>query len=259
MRIASREELKIEIRKYKNMSLRLLEILKANKITAPSGFKIDQNAGTGFTDDKGENRVYGIDKISEHSQMANEDKENEDMLNDMTGGAGDAGEANAELLEQKERLEENVVRLNMELREKNERLLELLEELEDVRIQVYARDKSVALQQKQIEDLLEELRDAKSIENDIKILVGKKIALEDENNRLKNELAQKFVQQSFKNSDAQDTEIKIKAYQDKCDNYEKTLREISENNHKERQKLESEKTKLNQELTITKQNLEIAK
>jgi hypothetical protein len=41
VRIASREELKIEIRKYKNMSLRLLEILKANKITAPSGFKID--------------------------------------------------------------------------------------------------------------------------------------------------------------------------------------------------------------------------
>jgi hypothetical protein len=34
----------------------------------------------------------------------------------------------------------------MELREKNERLLELLEELEDVRIQVYARDKSVTLQ-----------------------------------------------------------------------------------------------------------------
>jgi len=34
----------------------------------------------------------------------------------------------------------------MELRDKNERLLELLEELEDVRIQVYARDKSVALQ-----------------------------------------------------------------------------------------------------------------
>ena len=35
--------------------------------------------------------------------------------------------------------------MNLELREKNERLLELLEEMEDVRIQVYARDKSVSL------------------------------------------------------------------------------------------------------------------
>ena len=81
----------------------------------------------------------------------------------------------------------------MELKDKNERLLELLEELEDVRIQVFASDKSVALQQKQIEDLLEELRDAKSIENGVQILVGKKIALEEENTRLKNELSQKFV------------------------------------------------------------------
>lgn len=212
VRIASREELKIEIRKYKNMSLRLLAILKTNRIAAPSGFKIDDIAGTGFALDRGENRIYDIANVSEHSKMANEDKENEDMMNDLGGQGGDVGEANAELLEQKERLEENVVRLSMELREKNERLLELLEELEDVRIQVYARDKSVALQQKQIEDLLEELRDAKSIENDIKILVGKKIALEDENTKLKNDIAQKFVQQSFKNSDAQDTEIKIKAY-----------------------------------------------
>lgn len=34
----------------------------------------------------------------------------------------------------------------MELKDKNERLLELLEEQEDLRIQIYARDKSVALQ-----------------------------------------------------------------------------------------------------------------
>lgn len=147
VRVASREELKIEIKKYKNMALRLLEILKVNKITVPSGFKIDQHAGTGFMEDKGEGRIYGIDKISENSQIAaNEDQENQDLLLNGGGdGAGDTGQLNADLLEQKERLEESVVRLNMELREKNERLLELLEELEDVRIQVYARDKSVAL------------------------------------------------------------------------------------------------------------------
>lgn len=62
---------------------------------------------------------------------------------------------------------------NMEIKEKNEKLLELLDEMEEIKIQVYARDKSIELQQKQIEDLLEELRDAKTMDNDVKILVSK--------------------------------------------------------------------------------------
>lgn len=70
--------------------------------------------------------------------------------------------------------------------------------MEDLKIQVYARDKSIALQQKQIEDLLEELRDVKSYENDIKLLVGKKIALEEENTRLRKEMDSRFVYQSEK-------------------------------------------------------------
>lgn len=49
-------------------------------------------------------------------------------------------------MEAKDRLEDQLVKLNMELKDKNERLLELLEEQEDLRIQIYARDKSVALQ-----------------------------------------------------------------------------------------------------------------
>ena len=72
-------------------------------------------------------------------------------------------------------------------------MLELLDEIEEIKIQVYARDKSIELQQKQIEDLLEELRDSKTVDNDIKILVSKKIAIEEENNRLKKELDEKFV------------------------------------------------------------------
>lgn len=36
--------------------------------------------------------------------------------------------------------------MNMEMREKNEKMLELLEDIEDLKVQVYARDKSVALQ-----------------------------------------------------------------------------------------------------------------
>ena len=68
----------------------------------------------------------------------NFDKENVD---DNGGGYTDS-----ELLEAKERLEEQVVRMNLEMRDKNDRLLELLEEMEDLKVQVYSRDKSVVLQ-----------------------------------------------------------------------------------------------------------------
>lgn len=37
-------------------------------------------------------------------------------------------------MEAKDRLEETVVRLNLELREKNEKMLEMLEQQEDLRI-----------------------------------------------------------------------------------------------------------------------------
>jgi hypothetical protein len=66
--------------------------------------------------------------------------------------------------------------------------------MEDVKIQVFARDKSIELQQKQIEELLEELRESKGYENDIKILVQKKMALEDENASLKDELQRAFLE-----------------------------------------------------------------
>jgi hypothetical protein len=141
----------MEIKKYKNMALRLLEILKAHGISAPSGFKIDQAAGTGIKEDKGENDVFDINNESSKMLMSNGaggaansdinfDKEN---LDDNNGGFGFTDQ---ELMEAKERLEEQVVRMNLEMRDKNERLLELLEDIEDLKVQVYARDKSVALQ-----------------------------------------------------------------------------------------------------------------
>ena len=84
--------------------------------------------------------------------------------------------------------------MNNELKNKNMKILEILNDLEDLKIQVYARDKSIELQQKQIEELLEELRESKSVDNDIKILVSKKIAIEEENQRLRKEIDEKFVQ-----------------------------------------------------------------
>jgi len=52
IRVASREELKMEISKYKNMTLRCLEVLKKNGITAPTGVKVDAAAGTGIREEK---------------------------------------------------------------------------------------------------------------------------------------------------------------------------------------------------------------
>jgi len=89
---------------------------------------------------------------------------------------------------------DKTTQLNIELKDKNEKIIELLVELEDVKIQVFARDKSVELQQKQIEELLEELRESKGLENDVKILVQKKMALQEENDRLREELDKNFLE-----------------------------------------------------------------
>lgn len=140
----------MEIKKYKNMALRLLELLKASGVSVPAGFKVEQAAGTGIKDDKGDNDIFDINNESGAKMMMvmsngggsnadiNFDKENVDD--------NGLGYSDQELMEAKERLEEQVVRMNMEMREKNERMLELLEDIEDLKVQVYARDKSVALQ-----------------------------------------------------------------------------------------------------------------
>jgi hypothetical protein len=62
------------------------------------------------------------------SAIGQEEKENEDL--NIEGG----GIETQELMEIKERLEESVVKLNLELREKNEKLLELLEDLEEMKV-----------------------------------------------------------------------------------------------------------------------------
>ena len=204
IRVASREELKMDINKYKNMTLRLLELMKQNGIKTPAGFKIDAEAGSGLKEVK-TGAIFDINNMSAAvSQNGDQTAENKE-------GDGDLGFNDAELLEAKDRLEDQVVKLNQELREKNDKLLELLDEIEEVKIQVYARDKSIELQQKQIEELLEELRDSKAVDNDIKILVSKKIALEDENLRLKKELDEKFIQNHEKQFEQSDLQIENKS------------------------------------------------
>ena len=49
-----------------------------------------------------------------------------------------------------EKLEDQITKLNVTLKDKNEKILELLSEVEEVKIQVFARDKSIELQARQI-------------------------------------------------------------------------------------------------------------
>jgi hypothetical protein len=121
--------MKMEIKKYKNMALRLLEILKQNGVKVPTGsFKIDMKAGEGIREDNGD-RIFDINEMSDTGKsgnpLLNEDLmgvENADPNEDLGGYQAQ------DLLEAKERLEDQLIKLNLELREKNERLLELLEE-----------------------------------------------------------------------------------------------------------------------------------
>ncbi len=248
IRVASREELKMDIKKYKNMTLRLLEVLKQNGIKQPAGFNIEGAAGTGLKEEK----VGGFD-INNMSAQASE---NGEAAGD---GEGDLGLNDQDLLEEKNRLEEQVVKMNLDLKEKNEKLLELLEEIEEVRIQVYARDKSIELQQKQIEDLLEELRDSKAADNDIKILVSKKIAVEEENQRLKKELDEKFINQHEKQFESNELSIENKSLVDQIKTMKTALEQERTESKQIRAKVDAEKALLNKDLALAKKELEIVK
>lgn len=141
---------------------------------------------------------------------------------------------------------------NMEIKEKNEKLLELLDEMEEIKIQVYARDKSIELQQKQIEDLLEELRDAKTMDNDVKILVSKQIAIEEENQRLKKEINEKFVQSHETKLEQYELAIENKSLVDQMKQLSKIFEQESGEAKQARAKVESDKVALAKELTVQK-------
>ena len=42
-------------------------------------------------------------------------------------------------------MEDVIVKLNIDLKNKNEKILELIENIEDLKVQVYSRDKSIQL------------------------------------------------------------------------------------------------------------------
>ena len=115
---------------------------------------------------------------------------------------GDATEA--QLIKEKHRLEETVARLNIEIKNKNEKILELLESIEDLKINVYSRDKAVELLQGQISRLTEDLMEAKQFEHRFKALDMMKSSREDENAKLLERLGSKLESEvDLKSKDAE--------------------------------------------------------
>ena len=101
------------------------------------------------------------------------------------GALNDSGAATAEqLINEKHRLEDVIVKLNMDLNMKNQKILELIENIEDLKVQVYSRDKALQLQQVQIEQSMEDLREAKQFEHTCKMLKIINTSLETENTNL---------------------------------------------------------------------------
>ena len=109
------------------------------------------------------------------------------------GGDFNENEATeAQLISEKNRLEQAVARLNMEIKDKNDKILDLLETIEDLKINIYSRDKAVELLQGQTERLQNDLREAKQAEYKLKVLQIMNNSLQAENAKLMEKLGAKL-------------------------------------------------------------------
>ena len=134
VRIASREELKIEINKYKNISLRLMEEIKRNGLKAP-GYAAKANLSepeTGLREEvekKGDDVSGALGHLDAESAGAS----HLDVAGDgMSVATGDA--TGEQLIAEKQRLEEVIVNMKLEAKDKNDKILDLLESIEDLKI-----------------------------------------------------------------------------------------------------------------------------
>jgi hypothetical protein len=144
MRIATREELRMEIKKLKGR--------------------------------------LGIKLTKEEMKIEN-DEENENNLNqdilkekmsEMDGGSINGGEFE----EARKRLEDSLRSLQLELRDKNETILTQREDIENLKVEIRARDMNINRMNRSIEELHNEIRDLKLLETELKQVIQKKMALE---------------------------------------------------------------------------------
>lgn len=201
VKVLSREQLKMEIRKHKNISLKLLKDMKAKDKPVPGyAASLAKQA-----DSKTSSVGVGMKRVKEEGSSLPEDFEDQDMFGEDSDGPANLDDViPLEVQTKITQLEDRCSKMNLDLKDKNEKILELLSELEDVKIEVFARDKSLELQKRQVEELLEELKESRGLENDVRILVQKNMVLEEDTRRLKDEAENNFREEADGQNEAQE-------------------------------------------------------
>lgn len=124
------------------------------------------------------------------------------------GGDFDEGQATeVQLIQEKGRLENVVTRLNLEIKDKNGKILDLLETIEDLKIGLYSRDKAIDLFRDAQEKTLNDLRESKKAEIELKAVWIMKNSLEAENSRLQEQLGVKLEKDATANYKVKETQM----------------------------------------------------
>lgn len=208
----------MEVRKYKNISLKCIKEMQRLGGKVPGyATKLVKEEESGEAYDGLKKQSTGLGSVLDGGDADFEDAS-------MFEGQSELNEEIPEGVQARmDKLQDTVSRLNLEIKDKNEKIIELLSETEEIKIQVFARDKSIQLLQNQIDELLEELRESKSLENDVKILVQKKLALESENEKLRVELEELFFNQAGEDDQLRDLLTTNRQFAEEAKKYHQTI------------------------------------
>ena len=200
MRVMTREELRIEIKKLKG------KLARQKKKTVE-----DDDVSQSVKSERGQDN-------------ADLEEENVSMY-----GMNDVEEA-------KRRLEETVNVLQNELKDKNDSILMLREDVENLKVEIRARDMNINRQQKGITELHEEVRDLKSLEVELRQTLHKKKALEVENQEFKGQLFDRFVDNQKEEIEGKEKDLESRGMLAKL----KSLQEQAESLKKEKETKQEE-------------------
>ena len=95
-------------------------------------------------------------------------------------------------MDTKHRLEEKISKLNMDIKNKNEKILELMENIEDLKIALYARDKTISLLEQEAATTNDKLAMTTQFE-----IHCKKLIVENESLTKANEALQKQINENL--------------------------------------------------------------
>lgn len=127
VRMLSREELKIEVSKYKNISLKIIKEMQR------IGQKVPGYANTLAKEmDSGQNKVIGVTQVKGSESNSNLENFDGDSMFDAESEMPD--ELPDKVQAKIDKQEDQIMKLNLDLKVKNEKILELLSDQEEIKI-----------------------------------------------------------------------------------------------------------------------------